>query len=190
MLTAKADMESKLEGLNAGAGAYLEKPFNKEELTIRINKLLELRKNLQQYYLKQAGLADPLQPSGTLAATGGIMMNDKRNDEFVKRIREVIEQHLTETNFTVEQLRKLVFMSNSQLHRKLDALTGYSPNKFIRMIRFNKAKELLKDPSNSIASVALDCGYNDPGYFARIFKQEFGVTPQEWRTNNKLPHLN
>ena len=133
---------------------YLEKPFNKEELSIRINKLLELRKNLQQYYLKKAGLADVAQSPAILAARGEMMLNDKREDEFVKKVRETIELHLTETNFTVEQLCKLVFMSHSQLHRKLDALTGCSPNKFIRMIRFNKAKELLKDPSNSMASVA------------------------------------
>lgn len=190
MLTAKADIESKLEGLSTGADAYLEKPFNKEELSIRINKLLELRKNLQQYYLKKAGLADSAQSSAILAGTGEMMLNDKREDEFVKKIREAIELHLTETNFTVEQLCKLVFMSHSQLRRKLDALIGCSPNKFIRMIRFNKAKELLRDPSNSIASVALDCGYNDPGYFARIFKQDHGVTPQEWRVNKKLSHLN
>jgi len=145
MLTAKADIESKLEGLSTGADAYLEKPFNKEELSIRINKLLELRKNLQQYYLKKAGLADVAQSPAILAATGEMMLNDKREDEFVKKVREAIEQHLTDTNFTVEQLCKLVFMSHSQLHRKLDALTGCSPNKFIRMIRFNKAKELLKD---------------------------------------------
>jgi len=190
MLTAKADIESKLEGLSTGADAYLEKPFNKEELSIRINKLLELRKNLQQYYLKKAGLADVAQSPAILAATYEMMLNDKREDEFVKKVRETIELHLTETNFTVEQLCKLVFMSHSQLHRKLDALTGCSPNKFIRMIRLNKAKELLKDPSNSIASVAMDCGYNDPGYFARIFKQEHGVTPQEWRVNNKLSYFN
>jgi len=70
-------------------------------------------------------------------------------------------------------------MGHSQLHRKLEALTGCSPNKFIRMIRLKKAKELLRNPLNSIASVALDCGYNDPGYFARVFKQEFGITPQD-----------
>jgi len=190
MLTAKADIESKLEGLSTGADAYLEKPFNKEELSIRINKLLELRKNLHQYYLKKAGLADLAQSSAIIAGTGETMLNDKKESEFVKKVRETIELHFTETNFTVEQLCRSVFMSHSQLHRKLDALTGYSPNKFIRMIRFNKAKELLKDPSNSIASVALDCGYNDPGYFARIFKQEHGVTPQEWRVNNTLSHLN
>jgi AraC-like DNA-binding protein len=105
-------------------------------------------------------------------------------DAFVKRIREAVEQHLAETDFTVEQLCKLVFMSHSQLHRKLDALTGCSPNKFIRIIRLNKAKELLRDAGNSIGSIALECGYNDPGYFARVFKQEYAVTPQEWRVNN------
>ena len=168
----------------------MEKPFNKEELSIRISKLLELRKNLQQYYLKKAGLTDVAQSPEILTATGSMMLNDKMEDEFVRKVRETTELHLTETNFTVEQLCKSVFMSHSQLHRKLDALTGCSPNKFIRMIRLSKAKELLKDPSNSIASVAMDCGYNDPGYFARIFKQEHDVTPQEWRMNNKLPHLN
>jgi AraC-like DNA-binding protein len=77
-------------------------------------------------------------------------------------------------------------MSHSQLHRKLDALTGYSPNKFIRIIRLNKATALLKDSANSIACVALSCGYNDAGYFARVFKQEYGVTPQEWRVGEKV----
>ncbi|GAB2839409.1 hybrid sensor histidine kinase/response regulator transcription factor [Ferruginibacter profundus] len=181
MLTAKADMESKMEGLQQGADVYLEKPFNREELLIRIKKLLELRQALQHYYLKKAGLNIGASPEPITAETNG--SNTTTEDDFVKKVREAVEQHITETDFTVEQLCKLVFMSHSQLHRKLDALTGCSPNKFIRMIRLNKAKELLRDPLNSIASIALECGYNDPGYFARIFKQEHGVTPQEWRTN-------
>ena len=77
-------------------------------------------------------------------------------------------------------------MSHSQLHRKLDALTGCSPNKFIRVIRLNNARELLKNPAHSISTVAFNCGYNDPGYFTRVFKQEHGVTPQEWRVSNNL----
>ena len=185
MLTAKADMESKLEGLSTGADAYLEKPFNKEELFIRINKLLELRKKLQLHYLKMAGLTDVVQPTEIVAGTNGLMQNNKTEDEFVKKVRYIIESHLTETNFTVEQLCRLIFMSHSQLHRKLDAVIGCSPNKFVRMIRLSKAKELLNDSSYSIASVAIDCGYSDPGYFARIFKQDFGVTPQQWRMNTK-----
>ncbi len=179
MLTAKADLESKMEGLEQGADAYLEKPFHREELLIRIKKLLELRKNLQQHYLKKAGLNNHTIATELPAVSP--VINNKIEDEFVKKVREAVEKNLSETSFTVEQLCKLVFMSHSQLHRKLDALTGYSPNKFIRMIRLNKAKELLKNPANSIASAALDCGYNDPGYFARVFKQEFGVPPQEWR---------
>jgi AraC-like DNA-binding protein len=119
---------------------------------------------------------------GTIEA----ILNDKKEDEFVRRLREAIEKHLMDADFSVEQLCKLVFMSHSQLHRKLDALTGCSPNKFIRMIRLKRAMQLLKDPSNSIASVALDCGYNDPGYFARIFKQEHGMTPQEWRCEQQI----
>jgi len=106
-------------------------------------------------------------------------------DKFVIKLRQIVEAHLSEADFSVEQLCGEVFMSHSKLHRKLDALTGCPPNKFIRIIRLKKAKELLKDEEVSIASVAIDCGFNDPGYFARVFKQEFGVTPNEWRTDAK-----
>lgn len=183
MLTAKADMESRMEGLEKGADAYLEKPFNREELLLRIKKLLELRKKLQQFYLKNAGLFTNTITEGD-APPEALLLENKAEDEFVKRVREAVETHLANASFTVEQLCKLVFMSHSQLHRKLEALTGCSPNKFIRIIRLNKAKEMMKDSTSSIASIALDCGYNDPGYFARVFKQEYGVTPQDWRNNN------
>jgi signal transduction histidine kinase/DNA-binding response OmpR family regulator/ligand-binding sensor domain-containing protein len=179
MLTAKADMASKMEGLERGADVYLHKPFNREELLIRIKKLLELRTTLQQYYLKQSGLTDK-------TVSVPVPADNKTEDAFVKKVREMIEAHLSDLDFTVEQLCKIIFMSHSQLHRKLEALTGCSPNKFIRIIRLNKAKELLKDPGNSIASIALDCGYNDPSYFSRVFKQENNVTPQEWRINAKV----
>jgi signal transduction histidine kinase/DNA-binding response OmpR family regulator/ligand-binding sensor domain-containing protein len=179
MLTAKADMQSKLEGLEKGADVYLEKPFHKEELLLRIKKLLELRKNLQQYYSKQIGILETTEtlPQPTIEP----IIEEKAEHEFVKKVREIVEANFTNYEFSVEQLCKLIFMSHSQLHRKLDALTGCSPNKFIRLVRLNKAKELLANPSLSIAHIALECGYNDAGYFARVFKQEFGVTPQEWR---------
>ncbi|MEO6000291.1 MAG: ATP-binding protein [Chitinophagaceae bacterium] len=183
ILTAKADMTSKIEGLQQGADAYLEKPFNKEELLVRIKKLLEMRKNLQQYYLKKAGIHGDTSAEPVIVPYKKIS-HHSIEDSFVKRVREAVEQNLTDVNFTVEKLSKQVFMSHSQLHRKLEALTGCSPSKFMRMIRLEKAKELLQRPSNSIASVSLDCGYNDPGYFAKVFKQEFGLTPQEWRTAN------
>ncbi len=182
MLTAKADMESKLEGLERGADVYLEKPFHKEELLLRIKKLLESRKKLQAYYSKQ------IFPN-TIEEIAIEKLEAPNNIEiaehiFVKKVREAVEAHMEDINFSVEQLCKYIFMSHSQLHRKLDALTGYSPNKFIRTIRLNKAKELLKNSEDNIASIALDCGYNDAGYFTRVFKQEYGVAPQEWRTKN------
>lgn len=185
MLTAKADIESRMEGLEQGADAYLEKPFHKEELLLRIRKLLELRNNLKQVYIKRAGL-----PVHTEQPVTGILTEiappvKKAEDDFVKKLTLIVEEHFSDDQFTVEQLCKYVFMSHSQLHRKLDALTGYSPNKFIRMIRLNKATSLLKDPSYTIATIAMECGYNDPGYFARVFKQEYGVTPQEWRLSNQ-----
>jgi AraC-like DNA-binding protein len=168
--------------LEKGADVYLEKPFHKEELLLRIKKLLELRKNLQEYYSKQMGIAENAETTSTAGTE--IVAEEKAEHEFVKKIRELVEANFTNHEFSVEQLCKLIFMSHSQLHRKLEALTGCSPNKFIRIIRLNKAKELLADPALSIAAIALDCGYNDPGYFARVFKQEYGVTPQEWRSAN------
>lgn len=184
MLTAKADMQSKLEGLEKGADVYLEKPFHKEELLVRIKKLLELRKKLQQYYSKQIGIVLPAETAAINEHTTNII-EEPAEHEFVKKVRELVEANFTNYEFSVEQLCKKIFMSHSQLHRKLEALTGCSPNKFIRIVRLNKSKELLTNPSLSIATIALDCGYNDPGYFARVFKQEFGITPQEWRVTAK-----
>ncbi|GAA4309782.1 hypothetical protein GCM10023149_04230 [Mucilaginibacter gynuensis] len=183
MLTAKANIESKIEGLQQGVDAYLEKPFHQEELLIRIKKILELRQSLQRYYLKKAGLNGHL--SKEIVISNEIIDVKKIENEFVIKVREAIEKNITNPNFTIEQLCNLVFMSHSQLHRKLDALTGYSPNKFIRIIRLHKAKELLLDPANSIAAIAVDCGFNDPGYFARVFKLEYGMPPQQWRNKEE-----
>ena len=186
MLTAKTDMDSKLQGIQSGADAYLEKPFNIEELQTRVEKLLELRKNLQQFYLNKAGLLNNL--SVKLSAENlhkEIKVLPKAEDKFITKTREIIETHIANAAFSVEDLCKEVFMSHSKLHRKLDALIGCSPNKFIRMIRLKKAKELLQQTEETISSIAFDCGFHDPGYFARVFKQDFGKTPQEWRGEMK-----
>ncbi len=179
MLTAKADMPSRLEGLKKGADVYLEKPFHKEELLLHITKLIDQRKNLREYYSRQMGLE---QKTETLPdIEDAVLKEEKAEHEFVKKVREVVVANFSNYEFNVEQLCKMVFMSHSQLHRKLDALTGHSPNQFIRMVRLQKAKELLADPDISIATIAMECGYNDPGYFARVFKQETGKTPLEWK---------
>jgi signal transduction histidine kinase/DNA-binding response OmpR family regulator/ligand-binding sensor domain-containing protein len=173
LLTAKADFESKLTGLDRGADVYLEKPFQPEELRLRIKKLLELREKLKQHYLQAFRLQDY-----TALETPVL---EKREDIFVQKIRECIEANLSDHSFSIEHLCKAIHLSQRQLQRKLEALTGLSPNQFIRSIRLNQAKILLRNPDLSVTAVAYDCGFSDPSYFARVFKQEFDRTPLEWR---------
>lgn len=180
MLTARADIESRLAGLERGADAYLAKPFHKQELLVEIKKLLELRQKLQAHYRLVAGLTDTTEKEKAQPAA------PEEEDYFVKKARRVVEAHLDDCDFTVEQFCLEMKISNAHLHRKLSALTGFSATRFIRYIRLNKAKELLQNPALSITAVAFDTGFNDPSYFGRVFKQEFGVTPLEWRERNKL----
>ncbi|TNE64090.1 MAG: response regulator [Bacteroidetes bacterium] len=181
MLTAKADVESKLEGLEQGADAYLAKPFHKKELLLRIRKLLELRQQLQQHYQEVAGLQHET------SQVKDIPPVPESEDRFVLEARRIVEEHLDDGSFDVEQLCREMAMSHSQLHRKLSALTGFSATKFIRYLRLNKAKELLQNPALSITAIAYDTGFNDPSYFGRVFRQEFGATPQEWREKEVVP---
>lgn len=180
MLTAKADMESKLEGLEKGADAYLMKPFHKEELLLRIKKLLELRQKLQQHYLSLAGLAKVAVAEKEMPPVSNF------ENAFVTRAKEIVEAHLDDFDFDVEKFCRALMMSHAQVHRKLSALTGLSANRFIRSVRLSKAKTLLKTPEITITAVAFDTGFNDPSYFGKVFKQEFGLTPAEWREMNNI----
>lgn len=181
LLTARADMDSKLEGLEHGADVYLTKPFHKEELHIRVRKLLESRRRLQQYYQMTAGLGGSVTPASELPP------GSEQENAFVKKARETVEAHLDDPHFDVVKLCRELAMSHSQAHRKLSALTGYSATYFIRYVRLTRAKELLQHPHLSITAIAFDCGFNDPAYFSRVFKQTFGMTPNEWRERNSRP---
>jgi signal transduction histidine kinase/DNA-binding response OmpR family regulator/ligand-binding sensor domain-containing protein len=176
LLTARADMDSKLEGLEQGANAYLPKPFDKQELLLNIQNLFALRQKLQKHYQRLSGLME--------AAVDEEYHADRPQSEdvFVTRVREIVEAHLSDFDFTVELLAAELHLSHSQFGRKLNALTGFTPNRFIRNIRLKKAKELLQSEELSITTVAYDCGFNDPSYFTRVFKKEFGKTPVEWRS--------
>jgi AraC-like DNA-binding protein len=176
ILSARADMDSKIEGLELGANAYLPKPFDKQELLLNIRNLFELRSKLRRYYQNLAGLADSTETKVDIPNTS------TSEDEFVIKVREMIEANINDFNFTVEQLASELHLSHSQFGRKLAALTGFTPNHFIRNLRLKKAKELLQNQELSITSVAYDCGFNDPSYFTRVFKKELGKTPLEWRS--------
>lgn len=176
LLTARADIESRLTGFEKGADAYITKPFSEKELLVRVKNLLDSRLQLHQHYNK------------TLALQREMLQESIRQveDPFVVKIKEIIYKHLDDYNFGVEDLCREINMSHSQLHRKLVALTGIAAVKFIRHIRLMKALELLREPSWNITAIALETGFQDPSYFGRVFKQEFGLTPLEWREKQPI----
>ncbi|MCB9331567.1 MAG: response regulator [Lewinellaceae bacterium] len=169
LLTAKADMESKLEGLELGADAYLAKPFNREELTIRLKKLIELRRTLQDRYSKY--------PGSSIEDAG----RNTIEDEFLSKIRQLIEENISDADYGLAQLCRALHMSRSQLFRKLKALTGQSTTIFIRSIRLYYARELLRTTDLTISEIAYEVGFTSPAYFTRVFTEVFGLAPSALR---------
>lgn len=165
LLTAKADIESKISGLEKGADAYLAKPFNRDELYVRLNKLLELRRKLQEKYSNLEEQPTPV----------------SLEDEFITRVRSEIEQNLDDEFFGIPELCQSIGMSRAQLHRKLKALTGKSTSHYVRSIRLYHARNILLNSDLNIAQVAFEVGFSDPKYFSRVFNEEYGITPKAFR---------
>jgi YesN/AraC family two-component response regulator len=169
LLTAKADRDAKLEGLKVGADAYLTKPFDKEELGIRLHKLLELRRNLQARY-------------SNLESIGPVEKESLNKEEkFLQELHHLLEDHLSEEGFGIAQLCRKMGMSRTQLHHKIKALTGKSTSIFIRSIRLKKAKELLRNSDLNVSEVAYEVGFRTPVYFTQVFTEEVGVSPSRYR---------
>jgi signal transduction histidine kinase/DNA-binding response OmpR family regulator/streptogramin lyase len=170
LLTAKAGEKAKIEGLAHGADAYIAKPFNREELMVRIEKLIDGRRRIQEQYAAKGFLrkSASLKPQSL-------------DDIFLQKITGIVEENLSDENFGLPELCRQAAMSRSQLFRKLKALTGQSTNYFIRNVRLEKAKELLETTHLSISEIAYQTGFVNPAYFSRVFKEVFGVPPGEVR---------
>lgn len=168
LLTARFDTESRMEGLQSGADVFLAKPFNREELFLRIAKLIELRRKLQQRYKSLVKTLD------SASAT-----SNNTEDRFLKEVRTALEAHLDDEAFGIEALGKTLGMSRAQLYRKFAALTNTTLNRFLRSIRLNKAKTLLETTSLNVSEVAYQTGFKSPSHFSRVFSKEFGHTPSE-----------
>jgi DNA-binding response OmpR family regulator len=169
LLTAKAKAtdEDRLDGLRHGADAYLTKPFNKEELFIRLEKLITLRKSLIQKY------SDSSYKSVQIENTNDLEVN------FLNKVVSCIEKNIENSNFKVIYLARELGLSESQLYRKVKALTNISTAVFIRSVRLQKAKQLLQNKEFNVAEVSYKVGFTDPSYFSRVFKDEFDCTPSE-----------
>ncbi len=170
LLTAKADFDSKISGLKKGADAYLTKPFQQEELLVRLDQLLILRNKLQERYKNQLeAISLPSSPEHAI------------EDAFIEKFRKLILDNITEENFSVVHICRALKISRTPLHNKIKALTGLSTTAFVRSIRLQKAKHLLQTTDLNVSEVGYEVGINNPAYFSRIYSEEFGEAPARTR---------
>ena len=168
LLTAKADQSAKMEGYETGADDYIAKPFDMPELQVRIRNLIESRKRLIEKF------------SGQIALKPSQIKVESVDDRFIKKVLETIEAHLGDSSFGVEVLSGEVAMSSAQLYRKVKALTNFKPVDLIRHIRLERAADLLKQSAGNVSEVAYRVGFNNLSYFAKVFKDKYGVNPSEF----------
>jgi AraC-like DNA-binding protein len=166
MITALGDVEDKVEGLDVGADAYVEKPFSIEVLKATINNLLRTRRALGSIAgkenIKKANYTSP-------------------DEEFLSTAVELIKENITKRDFTIDVLCEKLGFSRSNLFRKLKGLTGMTPSDLMIKIKLNHAVELFKSNQNMrIADIAYESGFHDPKYFSTVFKKFYGKTPKQF----------
>ena len=173
IITAKATDEDKQKAFEAGADAYLHKPFNTTELNIRVSKLLEQRNILRDKYSKAMieGLSEEVELSTV-------------NRRFLDQLTSVVYERIADTELSADTVADKMCMSRSQLNRKIRNMTGYSIAAYILHVRIEKAKRMLLTNDVPIGEIAMQCGFDDPNYFSRVFRQIYKVTPSQFRKNS------
>lgn len=172
MLTAKADRESKLEGLDVGADDYLTKPFDAKELELKIRNIQRQRERLHEHIRNKF-----LFPESNLTA----------NDKFIQKATEIIYANISNPDFSIEEFHREMGYSRMQLHRKLKSIAGHSATEFIRLVRLKKAALLLEKGHDQVAQVAYDTGFSSPSYFTKCFREVYGLTPSEYAAQKLIP---
>jgi signal transduction histidine kinase/ligand-binding sensor domain-containing protein/DNA-binding response OmpR family regulator len=173
LLTAKADMDSKIEGLEFGADDYVTKPFDDRELHVRAKNLIEQRRKLHEKFSRMVEVKP-----GEIAASS-------MDEQFLKRLLDVFENHIAESDYSTKDFAREVGMSRSNLHRKLQALTSQPTHEFLRTLRLKRAAQLLKQSAGTVTEIAYAVGFTNPSHFSKIFRQQFGQTPSEFASKNQ-----
>jgi len=178
LLTAKSNIESKIEGLKFGADDYITKPFSATYLKARIFNLLEQRKKLQTLYCATFVAVTENRKEEDKIHIPALSANDKK---FMDRLLELMETNMDNSTLIVEDLAAGLGMSRSVFFKKLKSLIGLSPVEFIKEIRMKRAAELIEEGSNNMSQIAYMVGFSDPHYFSKCFKQVFSMTPTEYK---------
>jgi YesN/AraC family two-component response regulator len=174
MLTSKSDVANRLEGLEKGADAFLAKPFDMDELHVTINNLISKNLRLKGKYSGVQQQKDKVVETAV-----------KGNDEMLmERVMKVVNEHMSDSDFSVETLCNEVGISRAQLHRKMKAMTGLPVSEFIRNIRLEQAVRLLKEQKINVTQVAYTVGFSNLAHFSTVFRKQFGVSPSEYIEQN------
>lgn len=182
LLTAKAEAEDKLKGLGIGADDYIVKPFDVDEVVIRISNLFKRQKKLHNYHSKRS------EQNGKTFSTGADNSEEiKSADEvYLNKVYNQIQEHMHNEDFSVEDLAEKMFQSRSQLFRNLRDLSGENPSTLIKRLRLEEAAYLLQKNAGTISEVAYSVGFKSLAQFSKSFKENYQITPSQYQTEYKI----
>jgi DNA-binding response OmpR family regulator len=168
LLTARVTYQQVREGFEIGADEYITKPFNANNLLLRVKALIDNRERLRRLFEKKSPIEStyPEMPS--------------MDDRFLRKVYDIVDANVSESDFNIEQFSTEIGMSRANLYRKIKALTNLSPNEFIKDIRLRIAVKYLRETSLSISEISYKTGFNSPAYFTNCFRKAFGVSPSEF----------
>lgn len=173
LLTARVDDESKYKGLDTGADDYITKPFNVEDLSLRIKYILKTREHLRNLFQRNV----ELEPSAVTVTSA--------DEKFLRKLMEKIETGIPESEFTVDTLEKELGISHTHFYRKVKSLTGLSGKELLQNMRLKRATQLLSQNKLRVSEIAYMTGFTNPKYFSKCFKEKYGITPSEYIENEK-----